>query len=199
MEADEEKCWARDIEQPWANITLRHPWELLPIKPMVTNSSWFVWDLLGFSLKSQFHIPGNHRYLGKVGWLVTIQVSPTFNHFLERIIFMKELYPLLPTFTWPKCISWPLLGLIRLRKHKHSTGSSKIGPFSWLVITTSNYPTQREYGGSMGKPSELYLPPVMEAQVLSHLHLLTFYQNLDLDFRIGRDLPEHLIQPTGMM
>lgn len=51
----------------------------------------------------------------------------------------------------------------------------------------------------MGKPSELYLPPVMEAQVLSHLHLLTFYQNLDLDFRIGRDLPEHLIQPTGMM
>lgn len=33
-------------------------------------------------------------------------------------------------------------------------------------------------------------------QVVSYLRPLTFYQNLDVDFRIGMDLREHLLQPS---
>lgn len=47
-----------------------------------------------------------------------------------------------------------------------------------------------------GQPSELYLLLIMEAQVVSYLRPLTFYQNLDLDFRIGMDLRAHLLQPS---
>lgn len=48
----------------------------------------------------------------------------------------------------------------------------------------------------MGKSLELYLLLTMEDQVISHLYPLTSYQNLDLAFRIRRDLRDHLVQPS---
>lgn len=45
---------------------------------------------------------------------------------------------------------------------------------------------------------ELYLPLSLEAQVISHLHPVTFYQNVGLDFKLERTSENTCSSPVSL-
>lgn len=68
MEADKNGIGQETLSSHETAFIPRHVGELLSVKPKVTDSSQFVWDLLGFSLENPSSQETPQKWVNRGGW-----------------------------------------------------------------------------------------------------------------------------------